>query len=124
MGISYGNNNFWSAVTDWSNSNSDVSSVEIHQNDGYTSDTEEEEKKRLIDEIRQDGYVQSRSSSSTLPPSSTTSSSSCDFCYVLSTLVLIFRYMSRSIMISSNSSSDQFNFIERLESVNRVFRPA
>jgi hypothetical protein len=32
--------------------------------------------------------------------------------------------MSRSIMISSNSSSDQLNFIERLESVNRVFRPA
>ena len=45
-------------------------------------------------------------------------------CYILSTLVLIFRYMSRSIMISSFSSSDQFNFIERLESVNRVFRPA
>ena len=45
-------------------------------------------------------------------------------CYVLSTLVLIFRYMSRSIMISSISSSDQLNFIERLESVNRVFRPA
>ena len=45
-------------------------------------------------------------------------------CYVLSTLVLIFRYMSRSIMISSVSSSDQLNLIERLESVNRVFRPA
>ena len=42
-------------------------------------------------------------------------------CYVLSTLVLIFRYMSRSIMISSILSSDQLNFIERLESVNRVF---
>ena len=44
-------------------------------------------------------------------------------CYVLSTLVLIFRYMSRSIMVSSILSSDQLNFIERLESVNRVFRP-
>jgi hypothetical protein len=45
-------------------------------------------------------------------------------CYVLSTLVLIFRCMSRSIMISSISSSDQLNFTERLESVNCVFRPA
>ncbi len=31
-------------------------------------------------------------------------------CYILSTLVLILRYMSRSIVISSFSSSDQFNF--------------
>jgi hypothetical protein len=45
-------------------------------------------------------------------------------CYVLSTLVLIFRCMTRSIMISSFSSSDQLNFTERLESVNRVFHPA
>ena len=65
-------------VTDWSNSTSDVSSVEIHWNDGYTSDTEEEEKGRLIDEIHRDVYVQS-TSSSTLSQSSTTSSSSCDF---------------------------------------------
>jgi hypothetical protein len=45
-------------------------------------------------------------------------------CYVLSTLVLIFRCMTRSIMISSFSSSDQLNFTERSESVNRVFHPA
>ncbi len=69
-------------VTDWSNSNSDVSSVEIHRNGGYTSDTEEEEKGRPIDEIHRDICVQSRSSSSTLPPSSTTSRSNFDFSLV------------------------------------------
>ena len=66
-------------VADWSNSNSDVLSVEIHWNGGYTSDTEEEEKGRLIVEIHRDVHVQSRSSSSTLPPPSTSSTSSCDF---------------------------------------------
>lgn len=77
LGLNISCNEF--TVTDWSNSNSDVSSVEIHRNDGYTSDTEEEEKGRLIDEIRQDVHVQSRSSSSTLPPPSTSSTISCDF---------------------------------------------
>ena len=77
LGLNISCNEF--TVTDWSNSNSDVSSVEIPRNGGYTSDTEEEEKGRLIVEIRQDVHVQSRSYSSTLPPLSTTSSSSCDF---------------------------------------------
>jgi hypothetical protein len=77
LGLNISCNEF--TVTDWSNSNSDVSSVEIHRNGGYTSDTEEEEKGRLIVEIHRDVHVQSRSSSSTLPPPSTSSTSSCDF---------------------------------------------
>ena len=113
MGISYGNNNFWSAVTDWSNSNSDVSSVEIHRNDGYTSDTEEEEKGRLIDEIRQDVHVQSRSSSSNLPPSSTTSSSSCDFSLIdndnLTRLSCWLSFSTPSTLLNAGSLSGDVN---------------
>jgi hypothetical protein len=45
-------------------------------------------------------------------------------CYVLSTLVLIFKYMSLSIKINSISSSDQLNFTKRSESVNCVFHRA
>ena len=53
----------------------DVSSVEIHRNDGYTSDTVSEKNKHLINEIHRDIVVER----STLSPLSTTSSSICDF---------------------------------------------